>query len=271
MERDKASTRKERGKVMPNLIIWYIISVAIIAGLTVASVKFKFSNKMVFGIMAGVSFLSEMTKILTKMQPVYSNGGTKFMGYYIAPPALPFHLCSILIFIFFYLVLSKDETKKQWLLQFVVPIGLIGGLMGVAFATSGTDFTDPSAYQCFIYHSVVTWFSLHFMITRKVDLGHRVLSRNLLVMFMMTITILWINGFLRVYAENGRYVNFMFLAYPPVEGLPLLNLNHGWVPYFFHLLFVGVVLFSLAHSPFIVMEIIEKKKAKQSTIEGKAD
>jgi len=252
---------------MPNLIIWYIICITLITGLTFCSVKFKFSNKIVFGIMAGVSFLSEMTKILTHMDPNYytrADGTEKFMGYFLAPAALPFHLCSIFIFIFFYLVLSKNEENKNWILSFIVPVGIIGGVMGVAFATSGTSFTDTSAYQSFIYHAVVTWFSLHFMITKKVNLGHKIYMRNLLMMFMLTICLIWVNSILRINAKlEGRYVNFMFLAYPPMEGLPLLNLNHGWTAYFFHLLFVGFLLVSIVHSPFIIMEKLGKKKQQE--------
>lgn len=245
------------------LLIWYGICVVIVTCMTILSVKKNFSNKTVFYIMAAVSFLSEACKILTHMDEVIVDG--KSFGYFIAPGSLPFHLCSILIFLFFYFVLSNNEEKKNKLLEFVVPVGLLGGLMGDLFATSGTKFTEPYAYQCFIYHSYIIWFSLHFMITRKVKLGKQTLKNNLITLFIVMICALWVNGILRSHVlTDGRYINFMFLAQPPMKNLPFLNLNHGWYVYFIHLLITGVILVSAVHLPFIVMEkkaelAIEKK------------
>lgn len=247
---------------MPELLIWYVICAVLIAAMTFSSIKFKFSDKAVFGVMAGVSFLSEMTKILTHMEETYGNNG-KFYGWYLAPASLPFHLCSILIFVFAYLLLSNNEKMKKNLMEFAVPIGFLGGLLGVAFATSGTSFNDPSAYQSFLYHAMVIWFALHFMIKGTVYLGVKTMNKNLITMFFLILFALWMNSILRnnVLTDN-RFVNFMFLAAPPMKGLPLLNLDHGWAAYFSHLIFVGAVLIAFVHSPFIIMEYGAKKKEK---------
>jgi hypothetical protein len=39
---------------------------------------------------------------------------------------------------------------------------------------------------------------------------------------------------------------------PPMEGLPLLNLNHGWFVYFFTIVLLGLVLITLIHLPFMI-------------------
>jgi len=239
---------------MSNLIIWYIICALIITILTVVSVRFKFSKKTVFIIMACVSFVSEMVKLFTHMEPTYFSNG-KLAGYYIAPASLPFHLCSLLIFAFFYLALSNNEAKQKVLVEFIVPAGLIAGLLGVIFATSGTSFTEPSPYQSFIYHSAVSWFALYFIITKQVDLNTKVYIRNMVVLFSLSIIMIWVNGILRVNVlTDDRFVNFMFMAKPPMDGLPLLNLDNGWPMYYMELGFVGIVLMTIVHLPYMIFE-----------------
>lgn len=239
---------------MVNLLLWYGICAILITGMTLLSTKLKFSRNTVFMIMAVVSFLSEAEKIVTHMEKTYMGNG-EFAGYFIAPPALPFHLCSLLIFVFFYLALSKNEERKTKILQFVVPVGFLGGFLGVAFASSGTSFVKLDTYQSFLYHAFVVWFALHFMIKREVDLGKKQLFTNFGILFALSIVVLWINGILRVNTlVDSRYVNFMFLAKPPMSGLPLINLKHGWPAYYCHLMFVGSVLLTLVHSPFLVIE-----------------
>ncbi|MBR5743643.1 MAG: hypothetical protein IKX85_07525, partial [Clostridia bacterium] len=54
--------------------------------------------------------------------------------------------------------------------------------------------------------------------------------------------------------EDGRKlvsyvsrVNFMYVADPPVGGLPFLNKDHGWLVYFLHLSFTGVAAVTLCY------------------------
>ncbi len=240
------------------LFIWYGISLLIIGILLFISLKFKLKKESYF-IMTGFAIVSELTKALTHVEP-YMNSSGKLVGYYMTPAALPFHLCSLLIFVYFYIVLTKDETKRTRVLEFVAPIGLIGGVCGIAFATSGTSFTDPSAYQSFIYHAAVTWFSLHLMISKEVSIGIKPFLRNLVILFGLTICGLWVNSALKAHViTEGRSINFMFLARPPMSGLPILNLDNGWLPYFISLCTLGIVLTFLITLPYFIKELKEKK------------
>ena len=58
---------------------------------------------------------------------------------------------------------------------------------------------------------------------------------------------LYVNSALSVYGTN-----FMFLARPPLERLPYLNLNRGWHVYFLRVVALGIVLLTLFHLPFIL-------------------
>ena len=60
---------------------------------------------------------------------------------------------------------------------------------------------------------------------------------------------LYMNSILAVYDTN-----FMFIVRPPLEGLPFLNLNHGYYIYLFRVIMLGVIGLSLFHLPFIVKE-----------------
>lgn len=45
-----------------------------------------------------------------------------------------------------------------------------------------------------------------------------------------------------------------FIVRPPLEGLPFLNLSHGYYIYLFRVIMLGVIGLSLFHLPFIVKE-----------------
>lgn len=242
-----------------NYLIWCLVSVFIVIALTFFSIKYKFSKRTALFIMVGVSIASELTKVFSHVNAVY-NEAEEFLGYYITPAALPLHLCSILIFIFFFLALSKNEKINDILYNFFVPIGIIGGVCGIFFATSGTSFTEPSPYQSFIYHSTIVWFALYLIITKQVHLGWKVLIRNLIIMFSLSIVMIWINGALRINAVvTNNSINFFFLTNPPKEGLPFLNFNHGWFVYYIHLIMTGIILMSAISAPYMISDIKKEK------------
>ena len=179
----------------------------------------------------------------------YVNGENAADGMVIEASSLPFHLCSLLIFAYFYFPFAKNEKLKKFLLGLVVPIGLIGATLAIVMATSGVDFAKVYAYQCFIYHSGMIWFSIYLIASKAVDLGLKVWVRNLISLFAMCIVMIWVNGLLQAYDTN-----FWFVVRPPRDGLPLLNLDNGWFAYFFTIVGLGFLLVSLVHLPFIIKE-----------------
>jgi hypothetical integral membrane protein (TIGR02206 family) len=227
--------------------IWMGICVLFIAVLSYVSIKYKFSFKTAAFIMAAISLASEISKILSHM--TYVNGENAADGMVIEASSLPFHLCSLLIFAYFYFPFAKNEKLKKFLLGLVVPIGLIGATLAIVMATSGVDFAKVYAYQCFIYHSGMIWFSIYLIACKAVDLGLKVWVRNLISLFATCIVMIWVNGLLQAYDTN-----FWFVVRPPRDGLPLLNLDNGWYAYFFTIVGLGFVLVSLVHLPFIIKE-----------------
>ncbi len=234
--------------------IWIGICIAFIAVLTVLSRKLKFSFRTAALVMAAISLASEVSKILSHME--FVNGVDAADGMVLEAGALPFHLCSLLIFAFFYLPFAKDGKLKSTILSLTVPVGLIGALLAILMATSGTDFTEPFAYQCFLYHAGMLWFAIYLVMTSQVELGFKAWKKNLLLLFAMAVGMIWLNSALQVYDTN-----FWYVVRPPVDGLPLLNLDNGWFAYIGVLLCLGFAGVTLVHLPFMLKERKKNKKA----------
>lgn len=194
-------------------------------------------------VMTVISILSESCKMMTHMIP------SPLGGYALNPEALPFHLCSMQIFVVFYLTFAKDSPQKRKVMSFYVPTALLGGIMAMLIPTDGVDFRDPLAYQCFVFHAGLVWLAVYLLRNGGVDLGKRAYGRNLLILLCLTGLMLYVNGALFAYGTN-----FMFLTRPPMEGLPILNLDHGWYCYFLTLAALAVTLMTLMHLPFLIKE-----------------
>ncbi len=231
--------------------IWIGICVIFISVLSYFSLRFKFSFRTSALIMAGISLASEVCKILTHME--FVNGEDATEGMVLEAGALPFHLCSLLIFAFFYLPFAKNERLKNYIVSLMVPVGIIGSLLAILMATSGTAFDEPYAYQCFIYHAGMTWFAIYLIATKQVNLGKKAWLVNLASLFSLAVGMIWLNSILQTYDTN-----FWYVVRPPVENLPVLNLNHGWYAYFGTLILLGFVGVTAVHLPFMIRE--RKKK-----------
>lgn len=238
-----------------NHFIWIAICLVIIGALTFCSTKFNFSFRTSAFIMAGVSLASELSKVFSHMN--YVNGVNVSDGMVIDAGALPLHICSIFIFLFFWLPFSKESKFRKYIINFFIPIGLIGATLSILMATSGVNFAKPFAYQCFIYHSVMIWYAIYLIQSKNTDLGIKSWITNLISTFALAIVMIWVNGLLAVYDTN-----FLFVVRPPVDNLPILNLNNGWYAYFFTLVAIGFVGITLVHLPSMIIEMKNNKKAK---------
>lgn len=238
-----------------NHFIWMALCVVLIVVLLVVSIKFKFTFKTATIIICCIIGASEFAKIMYSMKPATDSGMV------ISAGALPFHLCSVLIFIFAYLLVGKNEKILNALKSFVVPAGILGGLLAILIPTSGVGFNQIQAYQCFIYHSSILWYAAYLIVTKQADLGLKAYLRNMGILALLAVFNIWVNGALQAYNTN-----FMFLVRPPVEGLPIINLNNGWYAYFFTLIVIAIVLIGLVHLPSIIIEIKNKHKLKKETM-----
>ena len=239
----------------PGHFIWLGICAALIVGLMVAAKYLKLDFKKALTVALGISFASEICKIFTHIDDVF-NGDGELVGGVLGANYLPLHLCSIVIFLLVYLYLTKNDARREAVKSFITPITILGGTMALLIPTSGVDFLQPYAYQAFLYHAGIMWFSIYLIATKQVNLGFKVYKRNLAVMGGLVVVMLWVNSALQVYDTN-----FFFIVKPPMENLPILNVNNGWIVYFLTLVAIGFTLVSLFHLPFMIMERQAAKKS----------
>lgn len=226
-----------------NHFIWLALcAVGIVAGLFAAQKKGIDSRKAAKCAVIICAF-SETCKIATHMLP--SPQG----GFALDPWALPFHLCSMQIFVILCMAFSGNEKLRQKVISFFVPSGLLGGIAAILIPIDGVDFLDCLAYQGFVYHAGLVWLALYFLISKQVDMGFAAYKRNLLILLALGVAAIYINGLCFDYGTN-----FMFVVRPPMEGLPILNMNHGWYVYFLSLAALGAGLMTLVHLPFMLAE-----------------
>ena len=237
-----------------NHYIWLGLCALFIGGLLYFSIRFKFSFKTATYIVSGIAIASELCKIFTHIENIYDGSG-KLNGGVLEAGALPFHLCSILIFFILYLNFCKNEATIEKIKSFIIPIALLGGFMALLIPTSGVDFLQPYAYQCFVYHAGIMWYGLYLLVSKQASLGLKSYKNNMLYLFGIMFIMLWVNSALQTYNTN-----FFYLVRPPMKYLPILNLNNGWFVYFISLISVAFVLFTLLHIPFIITEYRRSKK-----------
>lgn len=232
--------------------IWMGISIVFIAVMTFFGVKKRMSLKCAGYIMSFICVISETSKMMSEM--IESSKG----GMVIDPRALPFHLCSLMLFGVFYITFGKEGKVKQTLIDFIAVAGVLGSICAILIPTNGTDFASIFSYQCFVYHAGLLWFAIYLIASGNARLGLKTFGRNMLVLISLVLAMLYINSILSVYGTN-----FMYLVRPPMKDLPILNLDNGWYVYFLSLVGIGVTLISLFHLPFIICEIKKRRKEKK--------
>lgn len=231
--------------------IWLAICIVIVAVMLITYKKFNLSFDAVLNIMLIVSACSEVTKTLCNMQAA-PKGET---GFILDPSDLPFHLCSLQIFFMFGLkFLVKSEQTKQKLLGFMAPTMLIGATMALFIPTVGVKFNVVQVYQYFIYHAFLIFFGIYIIKEKLVNWTWKGYFLNLAYLGCLAIVVTWINSVLQ--GVNPK-VNFMYLVRPPMDNLPLLNLNNGWGAYMATLMGLCFILMALFQ---VIVIAIDKKR-----------
>ena len=235
--------------------VFLAISIVVIFLVIFLNHKFKFSYDTNIKALLVVGILSEIIKLSDVI--VYKIGETfETTGGYVEPESLPFHLCTMQIFFVFALVFFiKSEKAKQVILEFMFPTMCIGAALALLIPTDGTEFNELRTYQYFMYHGYLVGFAVYLVMSKTILITWKTLFRNTAILFVFSIIAIYLNGIMQ-YAHT----NFMFVSRPPIDGLPILNLNQGWHMYYLKLVLIGVILLFAIHFPFILHN---KKIAKK--------
>ena len=239
----------------PDHFMWIGISAIIVGVLLFFSRKYKFSYKTATYIMFGIYVASEIAKIFLQFHII--DGQLKFI---FNATFLPFQLCTVTIFLVTYLVFAKNEKRIEYVKSLVLEITMIGAPLAMILPTSFVrvdpnilfdSFTEPEIYRFFIYHAGMIWYGLYLLTTKQVKMGFKPWWQSYLGLMFLMLNTIWINALLKDYNTN-----FMFTVAPPVNGIPLLNLNHGRFVY----LLVYASLFAIITFLFQLPAIIKQSK-----------
>lgn len=246
------------GPYQLNHFIYLAIAVLIIVGSLIIYKKLHLQLRTVLIIMIIVSICSELIKICYYVEPVYNETGSLIRAY-LPKTALPFHMCSIQIFIMAIVFFSKNEKLQRFLYAFIYPTASLGATMSLLIPTIDVEFTSLLTYQYFFYHAFLISFGLYVFISKEVVINTRTYRNSCITLLVLFLGSIWINSLL---SEPGIdfYTNFFYSSKPPISGLPLLNLNHGWFVYIIVMMSVGIILMTLLHLPFIIKDFRNKKK-----------
>ena len=248
-------------------IIFLAVTLPVTVGLAIFVGKKWGWNKWVLYVCVGICIVSELTKItylvLTEGGSyVVNDAGNNEWSYYLLQRHLPFNLCSIQIIFIFIITFATASKLTKPLLAFMYPTMLGGGIMALLIPTSSVNhgWFTPISFQFWIFHAMLIFLALYIIITKYKELNMKSYFTALVMLAGTLIFAIYINAILGG-AETG--VNFFFVARPPMENIPILNFNNGWVVYILNLTWLAILLTSLCYIPIFVRAIRQRIRAKQ--------
>ena len=233
--------------------IWLGAIAAVIAVLLTLTKVLKLSSTLVHRATTAVLVVLKLFHLSLSMKE------SPFGGLVIDQTQLSFHLCSIQIYLVILINVVKNEKFVKTIKSFMVPCMLIGAAMALLIPTEGVDPAVPRVWQYMLIHGVLVFYGLYLAVIEKVDLSFKAYLNNIKLLLGVTLIAFLMNSVLEQYKTN-----FLFLRVPPMDNLPLLNLNNGWYVYFLTLAAVACVLMFLVHLPFIILSAVKKKKNKNA-------
>ena len=220
--------------------IWLGVFALIITIALILCKKYEVSKEKVNKIVLIIGLVGKIIHIGLSM--IESEKG----GMVIKQNQLDFHLCSIQIYLIISVYVIKNKKVTDIIKGFMVPSMVIGALLALLIPTEGVDVLRPRVWQYMIIHANLVFYGFYLMLIEKVDLSFKTYKRNLLFLIIFAYIGLNMNSILAAYGAN-----YLYLRVPPMDNLPILNLNNGYFVYIIHLVSVAILLITLVHLPFM--------------------
>ncbi len=239
----------------PVHLVQIIISIALIVVLSILAKKIDF-NKCC-KILLYVGIVSEIVKIFYY---IIANEATH--GGYLPKTDLPFHLCSIQIIFILIVNISSSQKVKRFILSFMLPSCLIGGIAAILIATDSARNSPIITMQYYLYHIAIVVFAIKIYTNNEFKLEISDYFNCLKFILAIMFFAIYINSMLftdEMLAKTASEVNFMYVVSPPQKGLPFLNEDHGWFVYIAH--YACLILFAITGCYFkVILDHFKKKK-----------
>ena len=158
--------------------------------------------------------LSEVTKVLSVVEIVPSSDGSLYYPY-LQMQHMPFHFCSLMVFVIFWMYFTKSEKIRDSLLQFSFPVCLFGGVLAIFIPTIFGNsirvdqaFTHPLAYQYFLYHCMLVVLAVQIARDRSVCFSWRGYANTMKLLGGLAFASIYLNSlFSAPLYENGRLLS----------------------------------------------------------------
>ncbi len=250
--------------------------ILIIASFILIGALYAFARRLtlekICKILFGVGICSETVKvfyyIITNENKIKEGYNSAFGGY-LPKTDLPFHLCSIQILFIAIIVFSHNASLKRFIMSFMIPSCLFGGIAAILIATSSSlngSFVITAQY--FLYHIAITVFALYLLTSRDFKITIKDYFNSLKFVFMIMFFAIYINSALY---DGVAEVNFMYVVSPPQSGLPFLTEKYGWLVYICHYAFTVLFGITICYIKPIVMAIKAQFGKKNAGIDAKEE
>ncbi len=233
-------------------VIILICCIALIVGMLLLTRKWSLAKKGKGFLIVGLC--SEVVKIFFY---IIKNEATH--GGVLPKSDLPFHLCSIQILLILAVCLLKSEKAKRMILAFMMPSGLVGGAAAMLIPTASSMSNWVITFQYFIYHAALCAFALSILLDKERKLDIHDYFSSLIFIFGIMFFAIYINSI--VYDGTDK-INFMYVVSPPMDGLPYLTEEHGWLVYIVHYAALVLVAITACYCVPIYRAIKEKRLKK---------
>ncbi len=231
--------------------IWLGVIAVTIALALVLLKNFKVSNRTVGKATMIILIILKLFHMSLSMK------ASEYGGYVLNQTQLSFHLCSIMIYTVIFTNMLKNEKLIATLKSFMVPCLFIGAMMALLIPTEGVDPATPRVWQYMLIHGTLVFYGIYLAFVERVNMSFKAYLNNLKLLLGVTLVATLMNSVLEAYK-----VNFLFLREPPMENLPILNLDNGWYVYFLSLAAIACLLMLLIHLPFIITDALKKRREK---------
>ncbi len=229
-------------------IVILVCTIALIVGLLFFTRKWSLEKKGKAFFVLGIC--SEIVKIF-----FYIIKNEKELGGILPKTDLPFQLCSIQIIFILLVNFVKNEKIKRVILAFMMPSGLIGGAAAVIIPTSSSLNYWVITFQYYIYHAALIAFAISVLTDKERKLTIQDYYSSLLFILGLMFFAIYINS---IVYDGVTEVNFMYVVSPPMEGLPYLTEEHGWLVYILHYAVLVLASITACYAKPIYLAIKEK-------------
>lgn len=242
--------------------LWIGISILLVIAATMYLAKKKLPLEKVLSAACGVCVVSELIKLFSMLEAVPSSDGSR-MYLYLEASQLPLHLCSIQILLIFFVRFTRNEKMREYMLAFMYPTCVLGAILALFMPTfiNGMSaleiFTNPRAYQYFIFHSMLIVLGLYIARSGCVRFQKKHLLSSIVILISLGFITIYLNSmFATPVYEAGELVsveympNFFFTQAIPIH-FPLTEKWH-WFAWWGVSFTLAVSLISLSYMPLLV-------------------